>query len=120
MRGGPTPGGQLVVPCPQWVELRDERPTRVVPSPRHPATVVGDLAADHQQPTSAAPRFRDGGEGARPGLVLARTTDDALRSRLAAAMRTHPPRPVAVLEEAGLRATYRWRGLGWCVVGLER
>jgi len=33
----------------------------------------------------------------------------------------HPPQDmVAVLEEAGSRATYRWRGLGWCVVGLER
>ncbi|MEP6665269.1 MAG: methyltransferase domain-containing protein [Nocardioidaceae bacterium] len=33
----------------------------------------------------------------------------------------HPPKAmVAVLEDAGLRASYRWRGLGWCVVGLER
>jgi len=33
----------------------------------------------------------------------------------------HPPQEmVAVLEDAGLRATYRWRGLGWCVVGLQR
>ena len=33
----------------------------------------------------------------------------------------HPPQDmVAVLEEAGPRASYRWRGLGWCVVGLER
>jgi cyclopropane fatty-acyl-phospholipid synthase-like methyltransferase len=33
----------------------------------------------------------------------------------------HPPaamRDVAV--QSGLRDTYRWRGVGWCVVGLER
>lgn len=33
----------------------------------------------------------------------------------------HPPQEmVAVLEDAGLRATYRWSGFGWCVVGFER
>jgi hypothetical protein len=33
----------------------------------------------------------------------------------------HPPAAMlAVLSEAGLRPTYRWRGFGWCVVGLER
>ena len=33
----------------------------------------------------------------------------------------HPPAAMrAVIERAGLRATYRWRGLGWAVVGLER
>ena len=33
----------------------------------------------------------------------------------------HPPeRMLAVLAEAGLHPTYRWRGFGWCVVGLER
>lgn len=33
----------------------------------------------------------------------------------------HPPAAMLeVLSNAGLRATYRWRGLGWCVVGLER
>ena len=33
----------------------------------------------------------------------------------------HPPAAMLeVLSGAGLRATYRWRGLGWCVVGLER
>jgi 16S rRNA G966 N2-methylase RsmD len=33
----------------------------------------------------------------------------------------HPPAAMLeVLSDAGLRATYRWRGLGWCVVGLER
>ena len=33
----------------------------------------------------------------------------------------HPPASMLqVLSDAGLRATYRWRGLGWCVVGLER
>jgi len=33
----------------------------------------------------------------------------------------HPPAEMrAVATRAGLRSTYRWRGLGWCVVGLER
>ena len=33
----------------------------------------------------------------------------------------HPPEQMlAALGDAGLRATYRWRGFGWCVVGLER
>jgi magnesium-protoporphyrin O-methyltransferase len=33
----------------------------------------------------------------------------------------HPPeRMLATLGNTGLRATYRWRGFGWCVVGLER
>jgi len=33
----------------------------------------------------------------------------------------HPPeRMLAALEDTGLRTTYRWRGFGWCVVGLER
>ncbi len=33
----------------------------------------------------------------------------------------HPPAAMLqVLSDAGLRPTYRWRGLGWCVVGLER
>lgn len=33
----------------------------------------------------------------------------------------HPPAAMlAVLAEAGLRPVYRWRGFGWCVVGLER
>ena len=33
----------------------------------------------------------------------------------------HPPRDMlAVLAATGLRPTYRWRGLGWRVVGLER
>jgi hypothetical protein len=27
---------------------------------------------------------------------------------------------LAVLGRAGLSSTYRWRGLGWTVVGLER
>jgi 16S rRNA G966 N2-methylase RsmD len=31
-----------------------------------------------------------------------------------------PERMLAVLEDTGLRGTYRWRGFGWCVVGLER
>jgi 16S rRNA G966 N2-methylase RsmD len=33
----------------------------------------------------------------------------------------HPPAAMlGVLTDAGLRPTYHWRGLGWCVVGLER
>ena len=33
----------------------------------------------------------------------------------------HPPAGMLqVLADSGLRATYRWRGLGWCVVGLQR
>lgn len=33
----------------------------------------------------------------------------------------HPPAAMtAVLHEAGLRRTYRWRGFGWVVVGFER
>jgi len=33
----------------------------------------------------------------------------------------HPPAAMLnVLGQAGLRATYRWRGVGWRVVGLER
>jgi magnesium-protoporphyrin O-methyltransferase len=33
----------------------------------------------------------------------------------------HPPREmVAVLADVGLTPTYRWRGFGWRVVGLER
>lgn len=31
-----------------------------------------------------------------------------------------PEQMLEVLEAAGLRRTYRWRGFGWCVVGLER
>ncbi len=33
----------------------------------------------------------------------------------------HPPEAmVGAARSSGLRDTYRWRGLGWCVVGLER
>ena len=33
----------------------------------------------------------------------------------------HPPAEMlAALEGVGMRDTFRWRGLGWCVVGLER
>jgi magnesium-protoporphyrin O-methyltransferase len=33
----------------------------------------------------------------------------------------HPPGAMlGVLDQAGLRPTYRWRGFGWSVVGLER
>lgn len=33
----------------------------------------------------------------------------------------HPPADMwTVVNEAGLRSTYRWRGLGWRVVGFER
>jgi cyclopropane fatty-acyl-phospholipid synthase-like methyltransferase len=46
---------------------------------------------------------------------LRRLKGDAFRAFV------HPPAAmVAVLGEDGLRSTYRWRGFGWCVVGLER
>ena len=33
----------------------------------------------------------------------------------------HPPADMhAVLTRAEMRGTYRWRGFGWCVVGMER
>jgi len=33
----------------------------------------------------------------------------------------HPPAElVNVAGQSGLRNTYQWRGIGWCVVGLER
>ena len=33
----------------------------------------------------------------------------------------HPPAAMlSVALRSGLRDAYRWRGLGWCVVGLER
>ena len=33
----------------------------------------------------------------------------------------HPPAAMLdALGQTGLRATYRWRGFGWCVVGMER
>jgi magnesium-protoporphyrin O-methyltransferase len=33
----------------------------------------------------------------------------------------HPPAEMlAALEGVGMRDTFRWRGLGWCVIGLER
>jgi magnesium-protoporphyrin O-methyltransferase len=33
----------------------------------------------------------------------------------------HPPeKMVGVLADAGLRPAFTWRGLGWCVVGVER
>lgn len=31
-----------------------------------------------------------------------------------------PAAMVDVLRQAGMQDSYRWRGLGWCVVGLER
>ena len=49
--------------------------------------------------------------------------ENALRRIRGDSFRTfaHPPaQMVAVLGETGLRATYRWRGFGWCVVGFER
>ena len=61
-----------------------------------------------------------------PRNVVTRTVlwwDNALRKMKGDSFRTfaHPPAAMlAVLEQAGLRSTYRWRGFGWCVVGLER
>ncbi len=49
--------------------------------------------------------------------------ENSLRRLKGDAFRTfaHPPEAmVAVLDQAGLRSTYRWRGIGWRVVGLER
>ena len=47
--------------------------------------------------------------------LLRRLRGDTFRSFV------HPPAEMlAALEAVGLRDTFRWRGLGWCVVGLER
>ena len=45
------------------------------------------------------------------------------RERKGDAFRSFAHQPAAmlsVLDQAGLRTTYRWRGIGWSVVGLER
>jgi magnesium-protoporphyrin O-methyltransferase len=50
-------------------------------------------------------------------------SDNVLRRLKGDTFRTfaHPPAAMlAVLDQAGLRSTYRWRGFGWYVVGLER
>jgi 16S rRNA G966 N2-methylase RsmD len=50
-------------------------------------------------------------------------SDNLLRRLKGDTFRTfaHPPTAMlAVLDQAGLRGTYRWRGFGWCVVRLER
>jgi len=49
--------------------------------------------------------------------------ENSLRRRKGDPFRTFahpPPAMLAVLGRAGLNSTYRWRGLGWTVVGLER
>ena len=49
--------------------------------------------------------------------------ENFVRERKGDTFRTfaHPPAAMLeVLDRAGLRRTYRWRGLGWRVVGLER
>lgn len=57
-------------------------------------------------------------------LTVARTTwNNAMRRMRGDSFRTfvHPPRDMwSVVEEAGLHRSYRWRGLGWRVVGFER
>jgi 16S rRNA G966 N2-methylase RsmD len=61
-----------------------------------------------------------------PRNVATRTVlwwDNALRRLKGDSFRTfahHPAAMLAVLGQSGLRGTYRWRGFGWCVVGLER
>ena len=49
--------------------------------------------------------------------------DNAMRKLKGDTFRTFAHEPadmVAVARRSGLRDTYRWRGFGWCVVGLER
>ncbi|MEP6667342.1 MAG: hypothetical protein ABJA81_12915 [Nocardioidaceae bacterium] len=49
--------------------------------------------------------------------------DNAWRRLKGDSFRTFAYPPAAMLtllHEAGWRSTYRWRGFGWCVVGLER
>ena len=49
--------------------------------------------------------------------------ENSLRRLKGDSFRTFAHPPAAMLEvlgQAGLRPTYRWRGFGWCVVGLER
>ena len=77
-----------------------------------------------------------GAAGSRAGrlLVLSHPADNAF-TRLAIGLENftrwlrrdsfrafvHPPaRMLEVLADAGLRPTYRWQGIGWVVVGLER
>jgi 16S rRNA G966 N2-methylase RsmD len=61
-----------------------------------------------------------------PRNVVTRTLlwwDNSLRQLKGDSFRTfaHPPAAMlAVLGQSGLKHTYRWRGFGWCVVGLER
>ena len=61
-----------------------------------------------------------------PRNVATRTVlwwDNALRRLKGDSFRTfahHPAAMLGVLGQSGLRATYTWRGFGWCVVGLER
>jgi hypothetical protein len=61
-----------------------------------------------------------------PRNVVTRTLlwwDNSLRRLKGDSFRTfaHPPAAMlAVLGQSGLKHTYRWRGFGWCVVGLER
>ena len=58
-----------------------------------------------------------------PGTRLVQLCENSVRRLKGEGFRTftHPPAAMlGVLREAGLRPTYRWRGFGWRVVGLER
>ena len=58
-----------------------------------------------------------------PGTRLVQLCENSVRRLKGESFRTftHPPAAMLrVLREAGLRPTYRWRGFGWRVVGLER
>jgi 16S rRNA G966 N2-methylase RsmD len=49
--------------------------------------------------------------------------DNTVRKLKGDTFRTFAHEPadmIAVARRSGLRDTYRWRGIGWCVVGLER
>uniref|UniRef100_UPI002FC62975 hypothetical protein n=1 Tax=Aeromicrobium sp. TaxID=1871063 RepID=UPI002FC62975 len=49
--------------------------------------------------------------------------DNTLRKLKGDTFRTFAHEPadmIAVPLRSGLRDTYAWRGIGWCVVGLER
>lgn len=61
-----------------------------------------------------------------PRNVVTRTmfaAENGMRRLKGDAFRSFVHPPAALLNAAarsGLRYTYRWRGFGWCVVGLER
>jgi hypothetical protein len=49
--------------------------------------------------------------------------DNTMRRLKGDTFRTFAHEPAAMIgvtHRSGLRDTYSWRGIGWCVVGLER